>query len=353
MELSRRELAVLVEIVEIYIRTGAPVASAQVARSEKVNLSSATVRNVMAELEKVGWLVRPHASAGCTPADGAFRAYIDSLRPGLQRLPSSARKSLEEQVGLIGRDPAEDLAWVAQLVADVTMEAGVAVRPMDDAPILEAVTLVPFGDRRVMGVIVTTEGGIGKRVMTLSEPLDHDQLQDAASWLTSRLRGLSLDAVQDRLALAWRDRDQSESSEARPEVGHGLEIGRRLFLDRDDSAEIHVAGTENLLSSDDFAELDRVRSLVATLQNRTGIASEWRRVLSSGRTRVIIGHESRVTASGELGMVATLFFFEGRRVGALGVVGPRRMNYRRIVPVLEFIGDTVTQMLEEPGAHYA
>jgi heat-inducible transcriptional repressor len=221
---------------------------------------------------------------------------------------------------------------------------------MDDAPILEAVSLVSLGGSRVMGVIVTLGGTIAKRVVTLPVRLDHDELQAAASWLTRALRGMSLDAVRERL----ESRPPAEVAKAaRSEERNGLAVGRSLFLERDDCAEVHVAGTDNLLGSDDFVELDRVRSLVTTLQNGTGIASEWRRVLSSGRTRVIIGRESRVTASGELGMVATLFFFEGRRVGALGVVGPRRMNYRRIVPVLEFIGDTVTQMLEEPGAHYA
>jgi len=346
---------VLVEIVEIYIHKGAPVASGQVARSATVNLSPATVRNVMADLEQTGLLSRSHASAGCIPTDAAFRVYVDSLRPGLHRLSSTARRSLEEQVGLVGRDPAEDLGWVARLVADVTREAGVAVRPMDDAPIIEAVSLVPFGGNRVMGVVVNAGGSIAKRVVTLPDRLDHETLQAAAAWLTRQLRGLSLDGVCERLRQGGEvaGAELLENGSPQDEERHGLDIGRRLFIERRDSAEVHVAGTENLLQSEDFAELDRVRSLFQTLQDRSGIAREWRRVLTRERTRVIIGRESRVTSSGELGMVATLFFFEGHRVGALGVVGPRRMNYRRIVPVLEFIGDTVTQMLEEPGAHYA
>jgi heat-inducible transcriptional repressor len=350
MELTRRELGVLVEVVERYIHKGAPVASAQVARSATVNLSPATVRSVMSELEQAGLLSRLHPSAGCIPTDAAFRVYVDWLRPGWSRLSPTARRSLSEQVGLVGRDPAEDLGWVARLVADVTREAGVAVRPMDDAPVVEAVSLVPFGGNRVMGVVVSAGGSIAKRVVTLADCLGDEALQGAAAWLTRQLRGMSVDCVCDWLEQAAPPGDAATLSE---EARHGLDIGRRLFLRRQDSAEVHVAGAENLLQSEDFSELGRVRSLVRTLQDRSGIAREWRRVLTSERTRVIIGQESRVTSSGELGMVATLFFFEGHRVGALGVVGPRRMNYRRIVPVLEYIGDTVTQMLEEPGAHYA
>jgi heat-inducible transcriptional repressor len=114
--------------------------------------------------------------------------------------------------------------------------------------------------------------------------------------------------------------------------------------------EVRVAGADNLLNTDDFAEAERVRSLFATLQDRRRIAREWRRAFNRGKTQVIIGDESDVTASGALGMVATLFFRGGRRAGAVGVVGPQRMDYSRIVPVVEYIGDSLTRMLEEGGA---
>ena len=113
------------------------------------------------------------------------------------------------------------------------------------------------------------------------------------------------------------------------------------------------AGTDRLLQSAEFTEADRIRSLLSALHDRRRMASEWRRALDKGPTQVIIGRESDVTASGNLGMVATLFFKGGRRAGAVGVVGPRRMNYGRIVPVVKFIGDALTRMLEEPGASHA
>ena len=108
-----------------------------------------------------------------------------------------------------------------------------------------------------------------------------------------------------------------------------------------------------VLEAGDFAKVDRIRSAVAALQDRAGIVREWRKVFDKGRTQVIIGGESKVTSSGRLGMVATLFYREGRRAGALGVVGPRRMDYVHIVPVVEYIGDTLTRVLEQPGAIHA
>jgi heat-inducible transcriptional repressor len=114
--------------------------------------------------------------------------------------------------------------------------------------------------------------------------------------------------------------------------------------------EVQVAGTDNLLKSDDFIEIERVRNLFETLEDDERIAREIRKALSGCQTRVIIGRESALTASGELGMITTLFYRDGRRAGALGVVGPRRMDYARIMPVVEFIGDSLTKMLQEPGA---
>jgi heat-inducible transcriptional repressor len=116
------------------------------------------------------------------------------------------------------------------------------------------------------------------------------------------------------------------------------------------AVELQVAGTENLLHTDDFSEIERVRSLFATLEDEQRIVSEIRRALASESTRVIIGRESEITSSGELGMVTTLFFKNGKRAGAIGVMGPKRMDYARIVPVVKYVGDSLTQLLTEPGA---
>jgi heat-inducible transcriptional repressor len=129
-----------------------------------------------------------------------------------------------------------------------------------------------------------------------------------------------------------------------------IAIARQLFQEAEGEIEVQVAGTDHLLHAADFAEAGRMRSLFVALQDRRRIVREWRRALDRGPTQVIIGDESEMTASGNLGMVATLFYHQGRPAGALGVVGPRRMDYGRIVPMVEFIGCTLTQMLDEAGA---
>ena len=340
MDLSERALSVLCAIVEIYTRSGEPVASRQVARHSGFGLSSATIRNVMAELEEGGYLSRSHPSAGSVPSDRGFRRYVNNIdRSG--PLPAAARRELAWRVNSMRREFVEDIEWVAQVVAEATKEAGVAVRPIGDGPILEAISLVLLEKGRVLGVIVTDDGTVEKRVLELDRDNTREELQTLSNDLTQLLSGTSLEDVEARFDRLTGIADVPEETDMRAEA---RDIVRQLFSIEENDVEVRVAGTDNLLATADFSEIDRVRSLLATLQDRSCIAKEFRRVFARGRTQVLIGEESEATASGSLGIVATLYFSDQRRAGAVGVVGPRRMNYRRIVPVVEFIGDTLTEM---------
>jgi len=349
MELSRRALSVLCAVAELYIRSGEPIASKMVAHHSGLGLSPATMRNVMAELEEGGYLNRPHPSAGSVPSDRGFRLYVDNLpRPGVP--PPAVRRELAGRMEASRRDLAEDIEWVARLVAEATSEAGVAVRPVGDGPILEAVTLVPLDERRVLGLVVTDDGAVEKRVLELGAFRTREQLQALSNYLTRLLAEIPVHQIETRFDRLTGIADDVCSDEIRTDA---RETVRQLFCRQEDDVEVRVAGTENLLASADFSEIDRVRSLMTTLQDRSCLAKEFRRAFAHGRTQVLIGEESEATASGSLGIVATLYFRDRRRAGAVGVVGPRRLDYQRIVPVVEFIGDTLTQMLESSGANNA
>ncbi len=346
MDLTAREITILGCIVEQYISSGAPVASRQIARCSGLGLSSASIRNVVAGLKAKGLLGRAHTSAGSAPTDHGFRHYVDSLCP--RNLPATTRRRLEQRMMSMRRELVEDLEWVARVAADATREAGMAMRPMGEEPVIEAVSLVPLGSRRVLGMIVTSDGAIERRVLRWDDRPTSEALLEESNFLTRRFRGQSI--RQARLSAERREEGDESGGSLDDRAGAAA---RRLLEEESDSVELQLAGTDNLLNSEDFVEAERVRSLFSTLHDRRRIASEWRRALDRGPTQVIIGTESEVTASGNLGMVVTLFFKAGHRAGALGVVGPRRMDYGRIVPVVEFIGDTLTRMLEEPGATHA
>ena len=350
MDLSQRELGVLREVVRLYILTGESVSSADVARGSALGLSPASIRSVMATLEERGLLSRAHCSAGRVPTDTSLRFYVDSAPAG-RGLAPWVRNRLATRLAAVQRELVEDLEWVATLVAEVTEEAGLAVRPMGEDPPLEAVSLVPLSDGRALGVIVTASGSVEKRIIELDGTWSQARLQEVAAWLSRRFRGVPLGRILDDLESLSRDEEPGQG-EDEVMARAAADLGRQLFALDDDVLEVLVAGTENLAAHSDFEHLDRMRKMLGVVQDRRGIARALRRSLGEVRTGVIIGDESEMTASGGLGMVATLFFKEGRRAGAVGVLGSRRMDYLRIVPVVEFVADTVTCMLDGAGANH-
>jgi heat-inducible transcriptional repressor len=348
MDVTRRALSVLCAIVELYIRFGEPVASRQVAAHSDLGLSPATMRNIMAELEEGGFLTRPHASAGRIPSDRGFRLFIDNL-PRRTGLPPSVKRELTGRMMTLRRELAEDIEWVAQLVAEVTREAGVAIRPLGDGPALEAVSLVLLENRQVLGVVIADNGAVEKRVLVFDPGVTREKLQTLSNVLTRRLSGSPLQDVGAMYSKIDELDEHEIGTDLRREAEQAV---RDLFSSEEKDVELRIAGTENLLATHDFSEVGRVRSLLTALEDRSRIAAEFRRAFARGRTQVLIGGESETTAEGDLGIVATLYFRDDQRAGAVGVVGPRRMDYQRIVPVVEYIGDSLTQMLDASGASH-
>jgi len=344
MTLSRRELAVLSEVVGRYLRRGAAVSSGDVASSTAVGLSPATIRKVMVRLEGRGLLRQPHTSAGRMPTDLGLRTYLETEAPR-RRLTGERRRRLLTEIGDRRRELVEGLDWVARLIADLTREVGLAVRPMGEAPVLEAVSLVALSGGRALGIIVTASRAVEKRVVELPEGVDETVLIELTNYFNRRFHGRSLDSI-----LAELEDDPGVAGRDVP-VGAGS-VGKRLFRLIPESAEVLVAGADHLLEERELAENHALRSVVSALEDRDRIARVLRTVLEEDKTRVIIGQESEITANAGLGLVATVFTHDGRRVGAVGVLGSRRMDYARIVPVVELVGDTLTAMLDESDRSY-
>jgi heat-inducible transcriptional repressor len=338
-----RDDTVLAVLVGLYLRTGKPVASSQVARCPSVMLSPATVRTVMARLEERGLIVRSHPSSGGVPSDLGLRGVLDRDLPR-RRVSPAARRVIESRVQAAPGGIVEDLSWIAQLTAQLTREAGVAVRPMDDEPSLAALSLVRLDRQRVLAVVIGDDGAVAKRICEAGDENSVPDVTRLAARAMERFSGRSLDAIRRRLEsddAGWRWRPAEHR------------LLTQAFA-RSGDAEVTVAGAGNLLEHAGLEKSDGLRTAAGLLEDRAGLAREWRRTFASGPgTRVLLGGESSLTAEGNFGMVATLFHRSGRRVGALGVIGPRRMDYGRIVPVVDYIGKALTRRLEEPGAMHA
>ena len=343
MDLTTRELAVLEEAVRLYIETGEPVSSRRIARRCSLGVSPATIRNVMADMEERGYFVQPHPSAGRIPTDRSLRIYVERLARR-RELDEATRRRIEARLASAHPDLWEDLEWVARLLAEFTREAGLAVRPLGDEPVVEAVFLAPLSATRVLGVVVTAGGAVVRRVLAVDSRVSADDLRTAANRLTDLAQGRSVGEIRRRLDTLAEDGE--------PLDAFSRLLGLQLFSQTPGDAELVLTGTERLLERPEFEDVPRARKALAALADAGRLTEVLRENLDERRAaRVIIGDETEVTGEGRLGIVAALFFREGRKVGAVGVVGPRRMDYEKIVPVVEFVGESVTRMLDEEDAH--
>jgi len=341
VELTNRDNAVLREIVVQYVRTGRPVSSRQVARTSTVSLSPASVRNVMAELEEMELLQRPHPSAGARPTDRGLRLVLETSR--MKKLPSVMRHRLERQIIERGRELVEDLGWVAEVAAELTGEAAVVARPLDDERILEAVSLVRLGRGRVLGIVITDEGVVEKSLLDLGEDLTQEGLQEISNYINYRFSGFTVAQILDDVG---RETGHVEEEGARGFDELTARAARGILGRGEKEGEVVIAGTRHLLDADDFADGRRLGFAVAALENRARLLNVLKNAVLHGGMGVVIGRESELTEPGELGMVVSVFRHEGRNVGAVGVVGPRRMDYFTIVPTIEYLGQVLTQMLD-------
>ena len=340
MILSGREDAVFEVIVELFLTTGQPVASREVAARKGQRLSSASIRSVMAHLEELGLLMRPHPSAGCTPTDRGLRYHIDRNIRNSRPSPALRRK-VKDRFWQAGPVRVDDLGWVAGLAADLTREAGVALRPVGEDPILESLALVPLGGDMALGLIVTADRWVEKRVVHLKGQVRKIDLGALAADVTRRFSGQGVESVRERLC--------GEIPEMLGFSNEECQFLQEIFQDPGDG-EVQVAGADNLFQNEAFSEVGRIRSVVRVLEDHPRLAGEWRRALRTAATRVFIGKESPLTAGGNLGMVATLFYRDGHTVGAVGIVGPRRMTYKNVIPVVKCIGETLSENLASRAA---
>ena len=317
MELSKRALSVLCAIVELYIRSGEPVASRQVARHSRLGLSSATIRNVMAELEEGGFLTRLHTSAGRAPSDAGFRLYIDNL-PRRSAPPPAVRHALADKMAKMRRELIEDIDWVAQLIAQATNEAGVAVRPVGEGPVLEAVSLVLLENHRILGLLVGSDGSVEKRVLELEET---DVPRGSSEAVQSDDAPARRGAAQD-VGSFWRDWTVARSR-APTRACWGTPILSLASFHQSTKATSRSASPAPKISSFrlTFPKLtgsDRCcRPLRIERASRRSSAGP----LPGGRTQVLIGGESETTAQGNLGIVATLFFRDRSRLELWELLG--------------------------------
>jgi len=317
-------------LVESYIREGRPVGSRRLARTAGLDLSPATVRNVMADLEELGFVRSPHTSAGRVPTARGYRLFVDTLlrvRPLRDQEVERLQRSLDPDLDTHGL-----LSSASALLSGVTELAGLVTVPRRERAVLRHIELLNLSHRRVLAILVTNGREVQNRILYLDRDYQPHELQEVANYLNERFAGQDLSAARDLL-----DRElQAVKQDLNRLVLNAAELGHKAFSQAGaDDDDLVTAGETNLMGYDELSSVEKLRQLFEAFNEKEGMLHLLDRCISAEGVQIFIGQESGYEVLEECSMVTTPYSVAGEVVGVLGVVGPTRMAYDRVIPIVD------------------
>ena len=344
-QLDQRSREVLASVVGAYILSAAPVSSRLLTKSGGFSLSSASLRNAMAELEDLGYLTHPHASAGRVPTDLGYRTYVKELMTA--RPPGLAEKAkIASGLGSETFELERFLHATSRVLSELTGEVAVVAVPDSAHVVLRSVHFTRVAERKVVVVTVSGEGLVGSRLIETREDFSSDALQTASNRLTAEFAGRTLLDIRTRLVAAL----QEEKVRFDAEIARALELARQAFVDERTGGEtLVVEGAGTILEKPEFQnDVESLRRMYRALEEEARLVDLLTDCLASGsHPTVLIGSDSAFTEETRTAVVVTAYRSGDRILGALGIIGPRRMEYPRVVPLVEELGRYVTMRLSE------
>lgn len=337
-ELGERPRQVLQAVIFEYIVTAEPVGSRQVAKKYALGLSPATIRNTMSDLEEAGYLTHPHTSAGRVPTDKAYRFYVDSMG-GVGPLGRPEALRLQRQVASSRSDIDELMESTSAQLSALSHYAAVILAPPLRQTRLERIDLIPVEGDRALVVLATETGWGTSRILTLEESVSTAELREVARVLTERYGGLSFQEIRARLG------DTGVPADADRIVRLSAVLARKAFASLCDR-NLFYSGAMNILDQPEFADIAAMRAILRTFEEkRQLIELLTARATATDGVQVIIGSEMPYQEMQETSLVAAAYKYGDRVLGVLGVVGPRRMPYAKIVPLVDYTARLVSRRL--------
>lgn len=334
--LTDREKLILANLIDFYISTADPVGSRAIANKFKMGISPATIRNTMADLEELGLIQQPHTSAGRIPTDLGYRVYVDYLIR-TQDLTQVEKDRIRATMLQEGRGVHEILGQTCRVLSDITQQLGVSMAPKFEEGILRRLELIPISDERIMAVVVVKSGLARSVSIEIEARIDEKELRQVEMVLNERLVGLTLGHIRETVTSRLADVS-----------GSGRLLN--LIVDSKDgiwtenrSDDIQVSGADNLVLQPEFSSLENISGLMKIIQDGR-VLSEFLSTADKEGLVITIGRESQFHEIMKCSLVSSSYRV-GNISGAIGVLGPTRMEYSKLASVVEYAARTITEVL--------
>jgi len=345
-DLNDRAREVFRRVVDSYLQTGAPVGSRTITRDFHERLSPATIRNVMQDLEYMGLLESPHVSAGRVPTQQGLRLFVDALLE-VDPVTATDRERLEATRQSNDRDVTAMLDRVGNALSGITRGASLVLAPKHEAAI-KHIEFVPIANDRALVVLVFADGHVENRVFTPPPGLMPSALREAVNFINAFAAGLTLTGLRGRLRTEITARRQEIDSLATDLITRGMALWEN---EGERHERLIVRGRANLLDQADADSLQRIRELFDDLERKRDIAEVLEHTERGEGVRIFIGAENKLfSLTGSTLVVSPYMNADSKIVGAVGVIGPTRLNYGRIVPIVDYTAQLVGRMLTDLGS---
>lgn len=314
-----------------YIDDGQPVASKQLAQDAGLDISSATIRNVMCGLEKKGLVVAPHTSAGRIPTEQGLRLFVDTLLE-VQTLDEKLISQLQAQLNP-DMEMNELVNHASQMVSEMTQMAGIVSVPKQTNVTLRHIEFLPLPDKRILAIMVTNEKDVQNKVLHLDREYSSNELQHAANYLNHQFAGQNIDQIRENL-LNDLDRSRQDVDNV---MQTAVEVAGKALSDNDssNSPDFIVQGEKNLVRYNENTDRAQLQNLFEIFDRKREMLGLFDRCVHDEGVKIFIGHEAGFEGFGDCSVITAPYSVKGKPIGVLGVIGPARMNYDHVIPVVD------------------
>ncbi|UCG77557.1 MAG: heat-inducible transcription repressor HrcA [Nitrospirota bacterium] len=337
--LDSRSQRVLWAVVESYIDSPDPVGSRYVTKKYEFGLSPATIRNIMADLEDLGFLTQPHTSAGRVPTDMGYRFYVENILAPPEENMARMSEQMTNRLLTAGGDVDDILQEATRLISSFSHYLGVASLPRTENSTLHKIEMMNYKDDRIVVMLFTNEGTIKHKIIPNELSLEQRDLGRISSYLSERFTGKNIKEIRSSLV--------REMKEQKSEFDALIERTLAIFGEGSDNAgdDVLITGFKEVVNLPDFSDIDKIKILSEAIEDKHTIVKLLDKIVDNDGVQVIIGSENRIEGLSNMSMVATTYRESNRPVGVLGIIGPTRMNYQNAIVLVDAAARCLDRML--------
>lgn len=342
IELNGRSEDVLKAIVQSYISTAEPVGSRTVTKRYDFGLCSASIRNIMADLEEMGYLTQPHTSAGRVPTDKGYRFYVDSLiEVDREEALDFLIEELNSRLGM-KRDLNDLMQETSRILSFMSHHLGIVLAPKWGDTIYRKIEFIRLKGRKILMIFITEEGIVQNKVLEFEEDLTQKDLGRIAEFLNRRLRGLSLKEVKQKV----EEEIKEEKAYYDRIVENALKL-YRMIIEIERAGNIYIGGMLEVFNLPDFSDIEKIKRLFKAIEDKQTLIRLLDRAVESEGIQIFIGSENPCLEMQDCSMITSTYKDKERIIGTLGVIGPRRMNYREVITIVDYTARLLSRVLTE------